>query len=747
MKFTKLFTKLHDEHHIVLKQILAFASTCTLHYVRDNSHRTSDPFNLFFESSSKSRSIHLLTTDKNNTYLAQNATTNNWYHNNTYQSGIFEGRAYKRGYWEIFKGSKFLETCQFQVVDVLENWNQLFDYIHKFLLESYGSFVPIPNYLMLVLSKHGEHKSNLTLRKVGKRVSVNVFDNLIIREHILRVYSRLPIFSLTNASIHFTPFVVRTYFRYDYRLPPHPAYVLPFFYGVTNWSTIEVQSHWKTLFLANGAELISIEKHYTLAEDYCDRFISMKFKSAIKKKEFQLVYNCLIAEFLVANISLLKFKRHQYDVQSHSIEFKQLFMKYTYLFRYDISFHGYRYLVFLDVTRADSNTFIDMGALLLPFSIVMWIFTIFATLFIVILLYKAGHKCPFFYTFAVLLEQGDTTSQSRMSIWISVTTLFIWGFVLRLSYTSSMYSYLTVVPEPVVPKDFEESVENDNYYKLSHPEIVKGIFDRMQHEFDSQSGKYIVAKPTQPLLESLSKKIYALYLLPGYLNHFFTDQNITRDSQLTALASSNNTVFVSRYCLEESEVPGILIEKYYFISDCRNEFVVANKFVYIYDFPYHFDEIIGLDLFAAILFGNKKIFSNNNPSRFHIVYGWSAEYDLSAIIADDIIGKLEQTGTLSRWNKVESIFKLLDSWKEIMGWEAFKGSLSNNVVQVAYDLLEDLRHVEYIKQDISGKQIPGVTNRALATVWILFLIGNALSLLMIVSEILTFFCNNSCVVI
>ncbi|CAL8130352.1 unnamed protein product [Orchesella dallaii] len=234
-----------------------------------------------------------------------------------------------------------------------------------------------------------------------------------------------------------------------------------------------------------------------------------------------------------------------------------------------------------------------------------------------------------------------------------------------------MYSYLTVVPEPVVPKDFEESVENNNYYKFSHPDIVKGMFDRMQYEVDIQSGKSMRAKPMQPLLKTLSKKIYGLYLLPSYLNVIFTDQNISSDSQLTALASSNNTVFVSHYCLEESKVPGILREKYYFIWDWRNEFVVANKFVYIYDFPYHFnayDEIIGLDLFAVILFGNKKIFSNNNPSRFHTVYGWSAEYDLSAIIADDIIGKLEQTGILGRWNKVESIFKLLDSWKEIMGW-------------------------------------------------------------------------------
>ncbi|CAL8130346.1 unnamed protein product [Orchesella dallaii] len=430
--------------------------------------------------------------------------------------------------------------------------------------------------------------------------------------------------------------------------------------------------------------------------------------------------------------------RHQYDMPSHSIEFKQLFMKYNYFFRYDTSFHGYRYLVFLDTTRADSNNFIDMGALLLPFSSSMWMFTVLSALFIVILLYKAGHKCPFFYTFAVLLEQGDTTSQSRMSIWMSVTTLFIWGFFLRLSYTSSMYSYLTVVPEPLVPNDFEESVENDNYYKFSHPDIVKGIFDRMQYEVDNQSGKLIVAKSTHQLLQSLSKKIYALYLLPNDFTFIFADHNISSDSQLTALASSNNTVFVGRHCLDDKDDPQ---KKHFYVSDCGNEFVVANKFVYIYDFPYHFNayhEVIGLDLFAAILFGNKKAFGNNKPSKFHTVYGWSAEYDLSAIMADDIIGKLEQTGILGRWNKAESILKLLESWKEILGWEMFKGSLSNNIVQIAYDMVEDLSNVEYIKQDISEKPIPGVTNRTLSTVWVLFLIGNVLSLVVIVWEIFSY---------
>ncbi|CAL8130350.1 unnamed protein product [Orchesella dallaii] len=737
MIFTKLFTKLNDEHHTLLKQLLAFASTCTLHYVRDNSHTNSHTFNTCLELTSKSRSIHLLTTDKNDQYLVKNATTNNWYYNNTYQSGIHEGRAYKRGHWEIFKGSKFLETCQFQVVDVQENWRQLFDYFQKFLLESYGSLVPIPNYLVLVLTKHGEHKNNLTLRKVGKRVNVNIFDKLIIREEFIKVYPRLPIYSLTNESIHFSPFVARTYFGYDNRLPSETAFVLPFFsVGMNNtWSTFKVQSHWKKLFRKNRVDLIT-KKKLQLTEDDCNRVVSTQFKITIQMRDLQLVSDCIEAEFLVANLSLLKFKRHQYDIPSHSIEFKQQLMKYTYLFRYDTSFHGYRYLVFLDTTRVHSDTFIDMGALLLPLSIAMWIFTSFATLFIVILLYKAGHKCPFFFTFAVLLEQGDTTSQSKISIWISVAILFVWGFILRLSYTSSMYSYLTIVPGPVVPKDFEESVENDNYYKFSHPDIVKGIFERMQYEVDNQSGKYIIAKSTHQLLQSLSKKIYALYLLPSYFTIIFTDQNIPSDSQLTALASSNNTILVGRHCLEDKDDPQ---NKYIFVSDCGNEFVVANKFVYIYDFPYHFNayhEIIEVDLFAGILFGNKKLFSNNQPSRFHAVYGWSAEYDLSAILADDIIGKLEQTGILGKWNKVQSILKLLESWKEIMGWETFKGSLRNNIVQIAYAMVEDLSNVEYIKQDISEKPIPGVTNRTLSTVWVLFLIGNSLSLVAIVWEIL-----------
>ncbi|CAL8127487.1 unnamed protein product [Orchesella dallaii] len=301
---------------------------------------------------------------------------------------------------------------------------------------------------------------------------------------------------------------------------------------------------------------------------------------------------------------------------------------------------------------------------------------------------------------------------------------------------------MKIEPEPLFPKDFEEGVENDNYYKLSHPESVKGVFRRIHHELDNKSAQYMMANSTHRVLKSLSKQIYGFYLLPYDFSYVLLDLNISVDSQLTALATHNNKIFVEQICFAVPEEPGTI---QIFNSECGNEFVVADKFIYVYDFPHHFSakyDDAGVDVFAAILFGNKKIFSNNKPSMFHILYGWSAAHDLSTFMVDDIVGKLEQTGILSRWKKIATILRLLNSWTRIMEWEGFKSMLYFNTVQIAYDLSENLSLAEHIHQIVSGEGVLPTTNRTLATVWVTLLIGLFLSLVRFIWETVFYKCNS-----
>ncbi|CAL8083955.1 unnamed protein product [Orchesella dallaii] len=686
--------------------------------------------------SSKHGNLHLLTRDRNDTYLVQNASSINWYYNNSYQGGLSHGQFYKRGHWELFKSSRFLETCQFQVVDVQRNWRHLFHYFDEFILRPSGNSAPIPNYLLLILSENGWLTDYLTLVRYSqpKDIATKTKSSVLKRIH-RKIHSPLPIYCFTNVSIYFTPFLLRINIAYndldsDYKFY-NEVFILPFWESEMSpkWTMIEAQRYWKIKFLTGNGQFWGTRN----GKDNCVTIFSSKTNMALKLllTGHRLVQKCVEAHFSSSNTTRLVLSRLQLDAATHSKDFFEFIKKHPYIFRFGISCHGYRYLILVDSKQIESKAIINLKALLLPFSFQMWAFSTSAVISIVVFAYAAGHSSPCFHTFAIFLEQGDVTLKTRMSVTISFSMLLVLGFILRLAYTSSMYSYLTVQPEPSVPQSFEESVLADDYFKFAEPISVQGVFDRMNYEFDNQSQRYVPVNSTNRVLKSLLQKIYSLEIYP--VNSMVAPAHFTEVSQLASLVKHNNTLLVEKFCVWENINEDKV--QYFKSIQCGDEFVVAHKFVYIYSFPFiGKDESYGVDIFNAILFGNKRVFANNKPSTFPIMNGWFDKHDLSALLADDMVGKLEQAGILGMWKKFQKLFLVLKSWKKIKKLIGFQGKLNFNFVQVAHALSEDLSRAEYFEQALSDEQVESVTNKTLIAVWILFVFSVALSLMEFIWE-------------
>ncbi|CAL8084058.1 unnamed protein product [Orchesella dallaii] len=709
----------HFVKHKSLQQLLLLASTCTFHYVKDNSGNMSRPFDSLFELSYSHQHLHLLTTDRADRYLVQNATHNNWYLNNTYQNGFFQGRKYKRGYWELFKLSKYSAPCQLQVVDVQNNWKQLLYYLNIFLLRRYGNAAPTPNYILLILSKPARNFASFALRQGYSRIDVYTDENLFASERIIKVRAPLPIFCFANEKIYFVPFVLTTNFQLKDLDMQFTGYILPFrdFEIQNKMSSLHFELYWKKKYLLENNKF----KYTRTFEQIIDGSNSFpKWNTAKHVLRINTAENSLEYQLTLFNLSTIYLQRRQLHGDKHSKNFLVLIKQHPYIFRYGLTFEGFRYAVFVDITRIENKFLVNLKGLLLPLSTELWGLAVFTLGLIAVITYTAGHSRPVFNTFAILVEQGDVALQKKFSLVITISMLFFLGFILRLSYTSSMYSHLTVEPKYKVPQSLEEGVLNDNYYKLAEPHIVSGVFLRMSYEYSNTTQKYTVTRSTHQLLRNLAKKIYSLELLPMFFEMDVLEyENFSAESQLTSLANHNNTLFVETYRVSTPLNP----EKFqnYDVGPFGSELVVADKFVYIFSDPVDVKhESTGGDLFNIILFGNKTLFKNNEPSVFHTMNGYFAMHDLATEMAEDIVGKLEQAGILRRWKRFDNFLWLLTSWKETMGWPAFRDRFKFNIVQVAYDFLEDLGLAERIGRVMSDTRFEAATNRALATVWLLF---------------------------
>ncbi|CAL8112437.1 unnamed protein product [Orchesella dallaii] len=670
---------------------LMLFSTCTIHYCQDNLSLRSQSFDKLFDLSIQHKNILLLTVGPKSTFFVNDSKYNNWYKNNVYTSGRYKGKKYHRGYWEIFKTSKLVESCQLQVVDIKTNRIQLVNYLEKYLLKPSKKAIQIPDYLALLINTT-IHNKRLTILYSSNNAAVD-YDS-VDQMRVFKTYSPLPIFCLVQGVVNFTPTIlkVRSNLKFD-KGYFYSGYVLPM-HAIENLSLTSlfgVKKVRKKLFLLEQNGIIGL----SINIGPCRILMSPRYNLTRKLENTFLneAVDCLKAEFFYSNLSSVEFRKFHLDAGENHPDFVKAYYGLSYIFRYATSFHGFRYLVFVDFERTGKDWSPHTTALLRPFSIVVWILLIASIILISTALIRP--KNPIFHILALFLEQGDASLNTKSySIPILISVWLFASFILRFVYTSSMYSHLTVEPEMAIPRNLKDCVRDTKFYKLGSEYDVTEVFSRMRYEYDETMGNHVISNSTHPLLKRLSETIYLVQLLVEKIgfDYFFST---SPPYQIKLLHNHTNTLYAEQLCLDDKHRQNN--NQKYEIINCRNNVVEANKFVYIYTFPFdepNFED--GLDFFATILFGGKRVFGNNHPPMFNTLNGWAGAADFSTEIADDIVGKLEESGILIRWKTLEVILFLLKSWKRIQ-LNIFGARVSSmNLVQIAYDLIQDLNVPEYL---------------------------------------------------
>jgi len=186
-------------------KFLIIFSNCTFHFCRDHGKLNIESQELLFDLSIKSQNILLLTTGfKAKPACPVIAIYNNWHNDNFYQSGRFERKKYKR---EIFKYSRFLQSCKVHVVEANTTQKQVFTYLDTFIV-SPKQEAKIPDYLLLIFWTANLCKKKNIVSIYGKNVTCN--ERKSSYQVSLRIHSTLPIFILLHEDVYFAGGILST---------------------------------------------------------------------------------------------------------------------------------------------------------------------------------------------------------------------------------------------------------------------------------------------------------------------------------------------------------------------------------------------------------------------------------------------------------------------------------------------------------------------------------------------------------
>ncbi|CAL8105521.1 unnamed protein product [Orchesella dallaii] len=680
-----------------LAKLLFLASTCTVHYCGDNENQNSKAFDELINVSIDHSHILLLTLDSKDSFLVKNVTYNNWYKENMYQSGRFEGKVYRQGYWQLFKSAKYLDSCQLQIVDIKRSWKQV---------GRTNAEIPSENESGVGMSVHS-------------------------------VYSPLPLFFIiNNEALHFVPRTIQGRFYYDITRKTFDRYIFPFKTLKIEKikSTSQLQKVWRSEFLYKN-NIFGRRQEAVKKASHCHDVLFRNYNWTQRLQRFHSreIQGCLENTLISMNFSAIHFRSHQLDSGSSSKDFIPLLRQYPYIFRYDTSFHGFRYLVFWDwdLNRIGKKIHVDIFAILRPFSTYFWISAAASVFTVSTFLMISGERQSLLYTVSLFLEQGDVgLGQKSYGTPIIISVWLFASFILRLSYCSSKYSYLTLEAAVPVPNSFEECVSDINFHKFAEYNDGIDVFNRMSYSYDETQNKLFILNSTHKLLRKLSKSIYNLKLLEdGSWNGF----DPTVPFQIRTLANHSNNVYVDTMSVKP--VPESATHYSQVVMSEESVMVTANRFAYIYNYPLSIrDDDTGVEVFAVMLFGGKRGFRNYELQMFNILRGWVGEADISTVMADEMVGKLEQSGILLKWKTTTNAMNILSSWRRLHR-SVFGRKKSMNLVQIAYDIVEFKGVVKYLDEVDAQDDIGGVSNMALLSVWIVFSIACIVSMSIFVWEL------------
>jgi len=129
------------------------------------------------------------------------------------------------------------------------------------------------------------------------------------------------------------------------------------------------------------------------------------------------------------------------------------------------------------------------------------------------------------------------------------------------------------------------------------------------YEYNNTLTRFTVVKSSYKLLTRLTETIYGLFLLQGpseYDDDLYDQMRANPLYQIKALGNNTNRFYVEKYC---AITPKILFKwkPYHIRVDvCGNQWVTANRFLYLYRFPFNNDKSIATaEFLALVLFGGK----------------------------------------------------------------------------------------------------------------------------------------------
>ncbi|CAL8108078.1 unnamed protein product [Orchesella dallaii] len=343
-------------------------------------------------------------------------------------------------------------------------------------------------------------------------------------------------------------------------------------------------------------------------------------------------------------------------------------------------FHGFRYVILLDWNKSKESRNLPPGtSLLQPFSLRMWMLVLFTTLLVSFTLFLSRTGDALFFTVATLLEQGDDGSRkkSRQNFLVIISWFFV-AYFIRISYTSSMYVYLTAEEVPNVPSSFQKVVAEKNYPIIGEHHEMAMLVPRASAE----------TKHYNYLNQLKEGRIVAFNLLQDVGGRILWDSNYTK-SQMNSFARNQKISIMRMYFYNgTNSIFGL-------VRTSPKEMMSLGEFSYLYsDLPMSGLRSTGFsEVYAVVAFGGRRLVWNNEPPFVNVLMGYKGANDLQGKMADEIFGRLVHSGLWSYWKKTYKFVSVAKNLK-IISEEVLQLKNSWDFVNLAKLLVSDMTNIK-----------------------------------------------------
>ncbi|CAL8068300.1 unnamed protein product [Orchesella dallaii] len=240
-----------------------------------------------------------------------------------------------------------------------------------------------------------------------------------------------------------------------------------------NITLTEIQHQWY-VHSSNWLKYVS-KPYFNRVIPPCDKIRSLT------KGKFSNRYNSFRGESCIKLIIDFYHNCTSPDCESFAneyIDFKMIKVRddtSLWVSSYGSSYIGYTYKFFTPFPGFEG---INIWSLLHPISLPWWIVIVLSVAGTSLTLHLLGVKTSFWSVVQITLEQDFNIEPITYKHIFVLTNFIMGGILIRAAYTSTLYSFITEVPLPKIPKSLNETLENPGI------EILL-----------SNAGLYLITKP------------------------------------------------------------------------------------------------------------------------------------------------------------------------------------------------------------------------------------------------------------